>query len=151
LRLDDRQEQMATTPSHDHKLSLGALTALLLLLPLAALAQSANTTRQAVNVRAGPDRAFPVVNWLPARTSVRVFGCTSGRRWCDISAGRTRGWVDARYLSNSVRHAPIVNFSVASYWDRHYRGRPWDSNRNQWSNWGSPSFRPPQPPPFRPL
>lgn len=121
----------------------------LLLLPLSALAQTASTL-QAVNMRAGPDRAFPIVTWLPARTPVRVFGCTTRWRWCDVAAGRNRGWVDARYLSNAVRQAPIVNFSVPTYWDRHYRGRPWDVNRNQWSNWSSPGFRPPPPPPMRP-
>jgi len=119
--------------------------------PLAGWAQQSNFTRDAVNVRAGPDRAFPVVSWLPARSSVRVFGCTSGRRWCDIAAGRgTRGWVDARYLSNSVRNVPIVRFSLPSYWDRNYRSRPWYSDRNQWANWGSPGFRPPSTPPMRP-
>ncbi|MDN8614846.1 SH3 domain-containing protein [Variovorax ginsengisoli] len=121
----------------------------LLLLPLAALAQTASTL-QAVNMRAGPDRVFPVVSWLPARTPVRVFGCTTRWRWCDVAAGRNRGWVDSRYLSNAVRRAPIVNFSVPTYWDRHYRGRPWDVDRNQWSNWRSPGFRPPPPPPMRP-
>ena len=137
---------MPTTP---FPYRLRALAIVALLAPLAALAQTA-ATRQAVNMRAGPDRAFPVVTWLPAHTPVRVFGCTSRWRWCDVSAGRSRGWVDARYLSDGVRRAPIVRFSVPSYWERHYRGRPWDANRNQWSNWGSPSFRPPPPPPVRP-
>ena len=129
-----------------------SLAAFLLLLPIAAFAQShaANSTNRAVNLRAGPDRAFPVVTWLPARTPVRVAGCTSGWRWCDVSSGRNRGWVDARYLQNSVRRAPIVRFSVPSYWDRNYRGQPWYGNRNQWSNWGSPGFRPPAPTPIRP-
>lgn len=125
------------------------LFALALLLPLSAFAQS-NFTREATSLRAGPDRAFPVVTRLSSRTSVRVFGCVSGRRWCDVAAGRNRGWIESRHLANSVRGAPIVNFSLGSYWDRHYRGRPWDSNRNQWSNWNSPSFRPPPPPPMRP-
>ena len=47
--------------------------ALSLLLPIPALAQTAFTT-QAVNVRAGPDRAFPLVTWLRPGTPVNVIG-----------------------------------------------------------------------------
>jgi uncharacterized protein YraI len=53
------------------------LIALSLLLPIPALAQSAFTT-QAVNVRAGPDRAFPLVTWLKPGTPFNVIGCTNG-------------------------------------------------------------------------
>jgi uncharacterized protein YraI len=107
---------------------------LLLLLPMRALAQSA-VTSQAVNVRAGPDRVFPLVTWLPRGTPVQVIGCTSGWRWCDIVTGRTRGWVYSRYLMNWFRNrSPIITFSVGSYWDLHYRGRPWYSNRSGWSS-----------------
>ena len=137
-------------PLFIRRLAALSLLLLLLLLALPALAQQSASTLQAVNMRAGPDRAFPLVTWLPARTPVRVFGCTSRWRWRDVAAGRSRGRVDASYLSNAARRAPIVNFSVPGYWDRQYRGRPWDVNRNQWSNWGSPSFRPPPPPPMRP-
>ena len=121
--------------------------ALCLLAPLPALALTA-VTQQAVNMRTGPDRVFPVVTTLPARAPVRVAGCTNGWRWCDVNSGRDRGWVDARYLSSSIRgRAPIVRFSVGPYWDQHYRGRPWYASRGDWLNWGSPSFRPPPSPP----
>ncbi|MDL9999122.1 SH3 domain-containing protein [Variovorax sp. J22P240] len=129
-----------------------AAALLLLLLPLPALAMNAMTL-QAVNMRSGPDRAFPLVTWLPARAPVRVMGCTNGWRWCDVSSGRNRGWVDARYLSNSVRgRAPIVRFSPERYWDQHYRGRPWYADRSNWINWwAAPSFGPPpSPPAWRP-
>jgi uncharacterized protein YraI len=126
------------------------VVALFLLLPIPALAQTAFTL-QAVNLRAGPDRVFPLVTWLQPGTPVNVIGCTSGWRWCDIIAGPNRGWVYSRYLSSFVRGgAPIVTFSVGSYWGAHYRGRPWYSSRSAWNNWGSPSFRPPPPPPRRP-
>jgi len=123
---------------------------LLCMLPIPALAQSAFTV-QAVNVRAGPDRAFPLVSWLPGGTPVNVIGCTNGWRWCDVIARGTRGWVYSRYLSSFVRgRAPIITFSVGPYWSAHYRGRPWYSNQSAWNNWGSPSWRPPPPPPRRP-
>lgn len=116
---------------------------------LPALAQSTFTT-QAVNLRSGPDRAFPLVTWLPPNTRVRVMGCTSGWRWCDVSAGRHRGWVNARYLSGTLRgRTPIVTFSVSSYWGAHYRNQPWFGSQPAWVGWGSPGFRPPPPPPPR--
>lgn len=106
------------------------------------------TTRNAVNMRAGPGAEFPLVSWLPRSTSVRIVGCTSGWRWCDIVSGRTRGWIHSRYLSGVVRgRTPVIGFSVQSYWDAHYRGRPWYSSQPSWIGWGSPSFQPPPPPP----
>jgi uncharacterized protein YraI len=110
----------------------------------AALSQTFTT--QSVNVRAGPDRSFPLVTWLPPRTQVRLWGCTSGWRWCDVSARGRRGWVHSRYLSNISRRTPIIAFSVGSYWDLHYRGRPWYAGRPGWDAWGSPGFRPPPTP-----
>ena len=126
-----------------------AIAALMLVAaPQAACAQGAAVNRN-VNMRAGPDRAFPLVAWLPAGTVVRVFGCTSRPRWCDVSNGRNRGWVNAGYLSNIRRGTPTVTFSIGPYWDLHYRGRPWYADRSQWDGWGTPSFRPPPPTPPR--
>jgi uncharacterized protein YraI len=118
----------------------------LLLLPVAAFAQPAFTT-QSVNVRAGPDAVFPLVTWLPGQTPVSVAGCLEDRKWCDITSGRTRGWVSARYLTNL--HGPqtqVVEFSVETYWDQHYRTRPWYDSRASWVDWKNPNFKPPPPP-----
>jgi len=114
----------------------------LLALPVVGSAQIAVVNRN-VNLRAGPDRVFPLVTWLPAGAQVRVFGCTSGWRWCDVASGRNRGWVHSAYLTNVSRRTPIVRFSVGPYWDLHYRGRPWYGSRSQWAAWGTPSFAPP--------
>jgi uncharacterized protein YraI len=128
---------------------IGLWLGLLALFPGSASAQWVTTTN-AVNVRAGPSSQFPLVSWLPAVSSVRVVGCTSGWQWCDVVVGRTRGWVHARYLAGLARgRTPIVGFSVADYWDAHYRHRPWYASRSDWLGWGSPSFRPPPPPPPR--
>ena len=117
--------------------------ALLLSLSLHASAQLLTTLRP-VNVRAGPDSAFPLVTWLPAATPVHIFGCTSGWEWCDIASGRTRGWVHSSYLRSFFRdRTPIVTFSVETYWDAHYRNRPWYVDRSSWKDWGTSSFRPP--------
>jgi uncharacterized protein YraI len=126
-------------------LVLQCLAALFLLLPIPALAQFALTT-QPVNMRAGPDPAFPLVTWLPARATVTVVGCTVDERWCDVVQGRSRGWVHSRYLSfRSRNRMPTVTFSVESYWDEHYRSRPWFSDKPLWISWGTPSFQPPRP------
>jgi len=119
-------------------------TLLVLGLSMPALAQL-DTTRRATTVRAGPDAVFPQVNPLPMSANVHVFGCIPNRQWCDILSGRIRGWVRATDLSQSsrVRNAPTVTFSVADYWDAHYRTRAWFGSRDSWLAWGTPGFQPP--------
>ena len=117
------------------------------LLPLEPLAQVVVTrsipttqafTTAAVNLRAGPDRSFPLVSWLQGGTPVTVFGCLNGWHWCDVAFGFNRGWVYGRFLAipfngqqvlimNSGPRfgVPMVTFSVGPYWGAHYRGRPW--------------------------
>ena len=71
-----------------------------------------------MNLRAGPDRSFPLLSWLQGGTPVTVFGCLNGWHWCDVAFGFNRGWV-------SRFGVPMVTFSVGPYWGAHYRGRPW--------------------------
>ncbi len=137
----------------------GALgLAVALVLPVSAAAQNAFTT-QAVNMRAGPDRSFPLVAWIPAGASVQVFGCVEGWRWCDTQWGRNRGWVWSQALQTIfgsqpgvIFHGgptlgiPLVTFSIGSYWGSFYRGRPWWDNRNYWMSRPPP----PRPPAWRP-
>jgi uncharacterized protein YraI len=127
-------------------LVLQCVVALFLLAPIPALAQQLAHTTRPVNMRAGPDPAFPLVTWFPARTTVSVAGCTVDQRWCDVVAGRSRGWVYSGYLSITDRdRVATVTFSVESYWDAHYRSRPWFADRSIWAGWGTPSFEPPRP------
>lgn len=127
--------------------------AVALALPLAASAQGAFTT-EAVNMRAGPDRSFPLVAWIPAGVPVRVFGCLDGWRWCDTAWGPHRGWVWSRNLAMTFQNQPwpifyagprlgipLVSFSIVSYWGSFYRNQPWWHQRNDWFH------RPPPPPP----
>jgi uncharacterized protein YraI len=146
----------------------GTLLAAALLLPAASSAQVVVTrpvptmqafTTAAVNLRAGPDRSFPLVSWLQGGTPVTVFGCLAGWHWCDVAAGFNRGWVYGRFLAmpfngqqvlimNSGPRfgVPVVTFSVGPYWGAHYRGRPW-YHQPPPPGWGAP---PPRPPPPRP-
>ena len=91
---------------------------------------------------------------------MRVFGCLSDYRWCDVSYGPNRGWVYAGFLSytyqnrpvviyqsGSVIGFPIITFSIGTYWDTYYRGRPWYRDRSRYYNWRPPPARPYRPPP----
>lgn len=137
--------------------------------PLAVSAQLGAITTQPANMRAGPDRNFPLVAWLPGGAAVNVVGCTDGWRWCDVTSGFNRGWVYARFLSMGFQNqptmvlssgamlgVPLISFSVNTYWGAHYRSRPWWDNRSYWSNrpptWQGPPPRPPaaRPPPRPP-
>jgi uncharacterized protein YraI len=147
------------------------LLAAVLLLPTGALAQviiapqvrmTQAFTTQSVNLRAGPDRSFPLVSWLPGGTPVNIVGCLNGWHWCDVAVGFNRGWVSGRFLSISVGNqpvlivnsgprmgVPVVTFSVGPYWGAHYRNRSW------YNQPPPPQFRPPPPgrpppPPARP-
>lgn len=121
---------------------LGLIVATVLLLPIQTSASSTSTLRP-VNMRAGPDRAFPLVTSLPPRRPLHIFGCLSGWQWCDVSYGRSRGWVHSSYpTAFSRERTPIVTFSVEEYWDAHYQRRSWYADRSKWLNWGTPDFRP---------
>ena len=127
----------------------------------AAAAQEAYT-KKPVNVRAGPDRNYPLVAWLPGGAIVYVNGCVEDYRWCDITSDATRGWVYAGNLEYTYQGRPvpiygngptlalpIISFILGSYWNDHYRDRPWYGNQNQWNNW-RPGVRPPPRPGVRP-
>lgn len=113
-------------------------------MPIAASAQDA-ITRADLNMRAGPSTAFPVVDVIPESAPVDVHGCVRGYTWCDVTSAGSRGWVSASYLSYARSGSyvplaeygpeidlPIIAFSVGSYWDNYYRGRPWYAERTRW-------------------
>ena len=140
--------------------------AIALTIPLAAAAQNAVTTR-AVNMRAGPDSSYPLVASLPPGAAVSVGGCLNSYTWCDVYTGDIRGWVYANYLTYPYQSTqvpiysygpalgiPLITFSIGSYWDNYYRGRPFYSDRGRWEShpWHppaarfAPNWRPPAPP-----
>lgn len=128
----------------------------------AASAQVAFTT-QAANMRAGPDRAYPLVAWIAPNTPLQVFGCVNGWQWCDVQWGPNRGWIYAGFLSYTWNNQPtvilqggpalglpLVTWSIGPYWDSYYRNRPWWGNRTYWYNRPPPSYPAWRPPPPRP-
>ena len=152
--------------SHLYTIPLVAVSALVF--SSVATAQEAVTVKD-VNLRAGPDRGYPLVSWIPGGTSVYVNGCLNDYRWCDVTAGYDRGWVYAQnlqyiyqgqpmtiYGNGQSLALPIVSFILGSYWNDNYRNRPFYRNQNQWNSF-RPSYRPPnyrppnyQPPNYRP-
>jgi uncharacterized protein YraI len=128
-----------------YTIPLAAAFAAMIASPTIAAAQDA-VASVALNMRAGPSTEFPVVDVLPDGAAVDVHGCVNGYSWCDVTWRDARGWVSASYLQYSYQNRyvpiveygpridlPIIEFSVGSYWDNHYRGRPWYGQRARWS------------------
>lgn len=121
-----------------------------------ASAQNAYTSRP-INVRAGPDREYPLVAQLGPGAPLDVHGCLSDWSWCDVSFDDSRGWIYAGGLSFVYQGErvplysyaprlglPIITFSLGAYWNQYYRGRPWYSQRDTWAHRHlPPHMRPP--------
>jgi len=132
----------------------------LLALSGVAAAQNAETT-QSADVYAGPDNSYPIVAQLDADAPVQVMGCLNDWSWCDVSFGDTRGWLYSPDLVYDYQGGyvpfytyapsfgvPVVEFSIDTYWDRYYHGRPWYAQRAEWVHRPPPQHRrPPGPPP----
>ena len=141
------------------RLVWSAVASLLLAVPLAAYAADGYVTGN-VNMRAGPDVGYPLVDQLPAGTGVSVQGCTSGWEWCDVisSSSGSRGWVAGNFIQYQYQNQPvvlptygaqigipIVSFVIATYWNNYYRNRSFYSQRNSWYSRPIPHRPPPRP------
>jgi len=118
--------------------------AFLLAAPAVALAARGYATAEA-NMYAGPGRDYPVVDHVPTGAHVDIHGCLSDDSWCDVSWQGDRGWVSADALNyfyngryvylpdyEDVIDVPVVTFSLGSYWNDYYVGRPWYHRRAHW-------------------
>lgn len=117
-----------------------------------------------VNERAGPSTSYPAIVVIPAGSPITIYGCLPDDSWCDISWGPNRGWMSSAYLQVSYQSRripvrgyagiPFITFNFGSYWDSHYRARPFFSQRSKWSNFQwqgqgqGPKNPPPKPPKF---
>ncbi|MEP6938731.1 MAG: SH3 domain-containing protein [Rudaea sp.] len=99
-----------------------------------------------VELRAGPDPAYPTVAKLTTNTPVSIQGCVKNWSWCDVVTASARGWVAGDFLEQEYSGhravvpafgkqlgIPVVVFSFSKYWNRHYRDRPWYAERVRWS------------------
>lgn len=120
-----------------------------------AFAQTEAYTNSPANLRAGPAPDYPLVAQIPEGVLVSVIGCLSDYSWCDVALPNLRGWIYAGLLSypydggeeplldyGATIGFPVVTFFIGSYWDRHYRDRPWYHDRDRWMNRPVPRFRP---------
>lgn len=141
---------------------VASLAVVALVAPALADAQYYGYAMRNVNVRAGPDRAYPLVGWLQDGTEVEIFGCLDSWRWCDIQGGVYRGWVYAGFIAYPYQDGwaairdigpdsglPVISFTLNFYWDTYYMNWPWYA---QWPWWASrpPVYVPPWRPPLRP-
>lgn len=132
-----------------------AVTALIAFaVPVSAFAAPGYATAN-VHMRAGPGIGYPIVTTIPERAHVEIYGCLVDRDWCDVMWDGYRGWVLAHYLEYfygghyvylpnyfDVVQVPIVTFVLGTYWDQHYRGRPWFHRRNYWEGYWQTHHRP---------
>jgi uncharacterized protein YraI len=92
-----------------------------------------------------PNPGYPPIETIPVGAQVFVEGCTDGYAWCDVVAGEDRGWMPGNYIQYEYNGAPqlvagfgaaigipIVTFSIADYWGRYYRGRPFWAQHDRW-------------------
>lgn len=117
-----------------------------LVFPVAANAEVAYTTKTA-HLRAGPARDYPVVVILRNGLAVDVQGCMQDYSWCDVIAGKYRGWI---YAGNIVyfyqgANVPVIDYGAAigigvatfiigSSWHDHHINRPRYRQMPQWSH-----------------
>ncbi|WP_295556947.1 SH3 domain-containing protein [uncultured Hyphomicrobium sp.] len=140
---------------------IGAFAGLTLMSITAAHAAPGFSTAN-VNVRTGPDTDFPSVGVIPEGDEVEITGCLRDESWCDVIWAGNRGWVYSEYLAFEQRgeyvrlpdvgpavfRIPFVTFTARDYWDRHYVGRPWYSDRGRWYSYKvrpRPGWRAPPP------
>ncbi|WP_426700311.1 SH3 domain-containing protein [Rhodanobacter sp. Col0626] len=146
---------------HLVRFALASLTLASASLAFPALAQAADGyVTGNVNLRAGPDTSYPLIDQIPAGTGVDVQGCTDGWEWCDVIVYGNRGWVAGNYVEYVYQDQPvllpaygaqigipIVSFVIGTYWDNYYRSRPFYRDRAHWYH--RPIVRRPPPPPIR--
>jgi uncharacterized protein YraI len=77
-----------------------AVAVAVFLLPTAApaAAETEGFPTTDVNLRAGPDTTYPIIDLIPAGDSLTIIGCLSDWSWCDVAWYGIRGWVTADYI-----------------------------------------------------
>ncbi len=109
-------------------------------------------TVRSTMLQAGPDRDYPTVRRLRANVGVTVYGCLRNWSWCDVDYRYDRGWVRGRDIAVSYRGRRssiqpymgigILSFMFGTYWDNHYRSRPFYSERPRWEQQYNTNYRP---------
>ncbi len=98
-----------------------------------------------VNLRAGPDGGYPVVDILKSGERVELLGCLDGHQWCEVETNNgEHGWVYAHYLGTSYQGnsltiiqrngdgLKIITFNPRNYWSQYYRTKYFYKDRDRW-------------------
>ncbi len=121
----------------------------------AAPAMAANgSTSQGIQMQAGPGSDYPDVMRLAPNLKVTIHGCSRTWDWCDVEWRGNRGWVPAATIDYRRGDTlfpvanfgpriglPQVDFNLGSYWNAHYRQRPWYAQRQAWATRTQPPVR----------
>lgn len=104
------------------------------------------STSEGVQMQAGPGSDYPDVMRLAPNLKITIHGCARAWDWCDVEWRGNRGWVPAATVDYRMDDTllpvsnygsrvglPQVDFNITSYWDAHYRQRPWYPQRQEWS------------------
>lgn len=114
------------------------------------LAAPANATpgfaTSRLEVKAGPDFDYPTVGVARAGSRLNINGCLPDWSWCDVTTSRDRGWARGNDLQAEYRgrrivygaawNVPTFTFNFTSYWNSHYKARPFFRERTRWENHG---------------
>ena len=108
-----------------------------------------------VNLRAGPDIGYPLIDVVPAGGPVYINGCTEAYAWCDVVFQGEHGWIDGNYIQHDYDNrpvvlprygaaigVPIISFSIGTYWNRWYGNRPFYRERHRWYRYSPPHLLP---------
>ena len=71
-------------------------------------------TTTSVNDRAGPGTEYPILQTLPERTEITVYGCLQTLDWCDVDYNG-RGWMSADYIQAYYQDTYYALPRVAAY------------------------------------
>ena len=133
-------------------LAIGSILAMMVFAAGAAEAAPGYATAN-VNLRAGPGTQYPIVAVLHAGDPVEINGCISSWTWCDVEWRGYRGWAAGSSLQvlYQQRRGPItlygrylgipfLGFSIESYWNNHYRSRPFYNKLPNFEKKWPPNF-----------
>jgi uncharacterized protein YraI len=131
------------------KILAAAVLALTMLVAPAAANASTGFATSSGTLRAGPGTSYPRVNSVSRGEELVIHGCTSQYTWCDVTAGKDRGWylgsriafdyqgrrvVVSEYGASSG--IVVVSFVFTDYWSAYYVGYPWYGNVFWWNHFG---------------
>lgn len=90
------------------KTALRATLLSAVLIPTAALAQSAGSVTTDLNLRTGPGSNYGVIETIPAGSAVSINGCVTGTSWCQVDYSGQSGYAYAQYLTVAATSGETV-------------------------------------------